>query len=78
MDIHSIETGFFSTDGGAMFGIVPCKVWSDIYPVDSENRCTLAMRVLFVDLGDRKVLFDTEVGVKKVNGIFSVKEKVIF
>jgi glyoxylase-like metal-dependent hydrolase (beta-lactamase superfamily II) len=69
MKIHSIDTGFFSTDGGAMFGIVSRKVWTRKYPVDEENRCPLAMRVLFVDLGDRKVLFDTGVGAAKVNGM---------
>ncbi|MDD4922697.1 MAG: MBL fold metallo-hydrolase [Bacteroidales bacterium] len=68
MNIHSIETGFFSTDGGAMFGIVSRKVWSGKYPVDNENRCPLAMRILFADMGEHKVLFDTGVGLKKVNG----------
>lgn len=69
MNIHSIETGFFSTDGGAMFGIVSRKVWSGKYPVDDENRCPLAMRVLFADMGDHKVLFDTGVGTAKVHGM---------
>jgi len=68
MNIHSIESGFFSTDGGAMFGIIPRKVWSGKYPVDKENRCPLAMRILFADMGEHKVLFDTGVGLKKVGG----------
>jgi len=62
MNIHCIETGFFSTDGGAMFGIVSRKIWTAKYPVDTENRCPLAMRLLFVDMGEHKVLFDTGVG----------------
>lgn len=68
MNIHSIETGFFSTDGGAMFGILSRKVWSGKYPVDSENRCPLAMRILFAEIGDHKVLFDTGVGSTHVKG----------
>lgn len=68
MNIHSIETGFFSTDGGAMFGVVSKKVWAAKYPTDSENRCPLAMRVLFVDLGEHKVLFDVGVGRVDVPG----------
>lgn len=68
MNIHPIETGFFSTDGGAMFGIISRKIWSGKYPVDSENRCPLAMRALFVDMGEHKVLFDTGVGSKTVGG----------
>lgn len=69
MKIHSIETGFFSTDGGAMFGIVSRKVWARKYPVSEDNRCTLSMRVLFADLGERKVLFDTGVGPAVVDGM---------
>ena len=66
MKIFTIESGFFSTDGGAMFGVMSRKVWSSKYPVDQENRCPLAMRCLLVDYGERKVLFDTGVGLKPV------------
>jgi len=69
MKVHPIETGFFSTDGGAMFGIVSKKVWSNKYPSDSDNRCPLAMRILFVDMGKHKVLFDTGVGAASVHGM---------
>lgn len=69
MKVHPIETGFFSTDGGAMFGIVSKKVWSNKYPSDSDNRCPLAMRILFVDMGEHKVLFDTGVGAASVHGM---------
>jgi len=69
MKIHPIETGFFSTDGGAMFGIVSRKVWSRKYPVNEDNRCPLVMRSLFADLGERMVLFDTGVGPAVVDGM---------
>lgn len=69
MKIHSIETGFFSTDGGAMFGIVSRKVWSRKYPVNEDNRCLLTMRVMLADLGGHKVLFDTGVGPAVVGGM---------
>lgn len=69
MKIHPIETGFFSTDGGAMFGIVSRKVWSRKYPVNEDNRCPLVMRVMLADLGERKVLFDTGVGPAVVDGM---------
>lgn len=69
MRIHPIETGFFSTDGGAMFGILPRKVWSSRYAVDDENRCPLGMRVFFVDMGKHKVLFDTGVGSTAIRGM---------
>lgn len=52
-----------------MFGIVSRKVWTRKYPVDEDNRCSLTMRVMFADLGDRKVLFDTGVGSAVVDGM---------
>ncbi len=64
MKIFTIEAGSFSTDGGAMFGVMSRKVWAHKYPVDEDNRCPLAMRCLFVDFGERKVLFDSGVGLK--------------
>lgn len=69
MKIHPIETGFFSTDGGAMFGILPRKAWTSRYSVDEENRCPLGMRVFFVDMGEHKVLFDTGIGTTTVRGM---------
>jgi glyoxylase-like metal-dependent hydrolase (beta-lactamase superfamily II) len=69
MKIQTIDTGFFSTDGGAMFGIVSRKVWSHKYPVNEDNRCPLTMRVMLADLGERKVLFDTGVGPAVVDGM---------
>ena len=64
MKLFTIEAGFFYTDGGAMFGVMSRKVWSRKYPVDADNRCPLAMRCLFADFGDRRVLFDAGVGNK--------------
>lgn len=69
MRIHPIETGFFSTDGAAMFGILPRKAWASRYPVDGENRCPLGMRVFFVDMGEHKVLFDAGIGSTHVSGM---------
>lgn len=69
MRIHPIETGFFSTEGAAMFGILPRKVWSSRYVVDDENRSPMGMRVFFADMGEHKVLFDTGVGSTTVRGM---------
>lgn len=52
-----------------MFGMISRRVWSSKYPVDEENRCPLAMRILFVDIGAHKVLFDTGCGNARVQGI---------
>ncbi len=67
MKLHKIETGFFSADGGAMFGTVPKVLWEKFYPADKSNFCTMAMRSLLVQLKDRLVLIDTGVGNKHLD-----------
>lgn len=40
MEIYSIQSGFFKLDGGAMFGVVPKKMWEKMNPPDEMNLCT--------------------------------------
>lgn len=65
MKIHTIDTGFFKLDGGAMFGVVPRRLWQRLHPPDEHNMCTWSMRCLLVELEDRKILFDTGIGNKQ-------------
>ncbi len=65
MKIHLIETGWFKLDGGAMFGVVPHKLWSQMNPPDENNMCTWSMRCVLVEDGDRKILIDTGMGDKQ-------------
>lgn len=62
LNIHSIHTGDFKLDGGAMFGVVPRLIWQKLYMPDSENRILLAMRVLLIRTKDRAILVDTGIG----------------
>lgn len=65
MKIHFIETGFLKLDGGAMFGVVPKRLWAKLNPPDENNLCTWAMRCLLLETDDRKILVDTGVGNKQ-------------
>lgn len=65
MKLHIIETGKFKLDGGAMFGVVPKRMWNKLNPADENNLCTWQMRCLLVEDGDRKILIDTGVGNKQ-------------
>jgi len=65
MKFHSIETGKFKLDGGAMFGVVPRQLWSKLNPPDENNMCTWSMRCLLVESGGRKILIDTGMGNKQ-------------
>lgn len=71
MRLHTIDTGFFKLDGGAMFGVVPKTIWNKTNPADAGNLCTWAMRLLLVEDGDRLVLVDTGIGAKQDEKFFS-------
>jgi glyoxylase-like metal-dependent hydrolase (beta-lactamase superfamily II) len=65
MKITVINTGFFKLDGGAMFGVVPRRIWEKLNPPDENNLCTWAMRCLLVEINDRKILIDAGIGDKQ-------------
>lgn len=63
-EIHSIETGHFALDGGAMFGVVPKPLWEKSNPPDEKNRIALAARALLLIGNGRKILVDVGNGNK--------------
>jgi glyoxylase-like metal-dependent hydrolase (beta-lactamase superfamily II) len=54
----------FRLDGGAMFGVVPRNLWSQVCPPDEQNRIRMNMNCLFVEAGKERVLIDTGIGEK--------------
>jgi len=71
MKLHSLNTGYFKLDGGAMFGVVPKSLWSRTNQPDDNNLCTWAMRSLLIEDGDRLILVDTGIGNKQTEKFFS-------
>ncbi|TWR31403.1 MBL fold metallo-hydrolase [Mucilaginibacter pallidiroseus] len=71
MKLHTIDTGLFKLDGGAMFGVVPKAIWQKTNPADANNLCTWAMRCLLIEDGDRLILVDTGIGNKQSEKFFS-------
>jgi len=65
MKLHTIDTGFFKLDGGAMFGVVPKTIWQKLVPPDENNLCTWAMRCLLIEDGNRLILIDNGIGDKQ-------------
>ena len=63
-EIHSIETGTFVLDGGAMFGIVPKTIWDRKIPADEKNRIDMALRCLLIVGNKRRILVDVGIGDK--------------
>jgi glyoxylase-like metal-dependent hydrolase (beta-lactamase superfamily II) len=71
MNLHTIDTGFFKLDGGAMFGVVPKTIWNKTNPADENNLCTWAMRCLLIEDEGRLILVDTGIGDKQDQKFFS-------
>lgn len=71
MKLHTINTGLFKLDGGAMFGVVPKTIWQRTNPADENNLCTWAMRSLLIEDGNRLILVDTGIGNKQDDKFFS-------
>jgi glyoxylase-like metal-dependent hydrolase (beta-lactamase superfamily II) len=71
MNLHTIDTGFFKLDGGAMFGVVPKTIWNRTNPADENNLCTWALRCLLVEDEGRLILIDTGIGNKQDEKFFS-------
>ncbi|HEY0896357.1 MAG TPA: MBL fold metallo-hydrolase [Sphingobacteriaceae bacterium] len=70
MKLHTIDTGLFKLDGGAMFGVVPKTLWQKINPADENNLCTWAMRCLLVEDENRLILIDNGIGNKQDEKFF--------
>lgn len=71
MKLHTINTGLFKLDGGAMFGVVPKTLWQKLNPPDENNMCTWAMRCLLVEDGNRLILIDNGIGNKQDDKFFA-------
>jgi len=64
LDLVPLSDGFFSLDGGAMFGVVPKALWQRRTPADDRNRIRMGMRPLLVRAGRLRVLIDAGIGDK--------------
>jgi glyoxylase-like metal-dependent hydrolase (beta-lactamase superfamily II) len=71
MKLHTVDTGFFKLDGGAMFGVVPKTMWQKLNAPDANNMCTWAMRCLLIEDGKQLILIDCGLGDKQDARFFS-------
>lgn len=63
--ITPVEAGRLKLDGGAMFGVVPKRIWNRLNPADEENMCRWIMRSLLIETDERKILVDCGIGFKQ-------------
>jgi glyoxylase-like metal-dependent hydrolase (beta-lactamase superfamily II) len=60
--VKTFEWGTFALDGGAMFGSVPKVLWSKLITPDETNRIPMALRSLYLEKDNMKVLVDLGMG----------------
>ncbi|PIF06082.1 MAG: MBL fold metallo-hydrolase [Draconibacterium sp.] len=57
-----VSAGYFHCDGGALFSVIPKKLWSKVYPADKDNFTRLALRCLYVETGKHKIIIESGIG----------------
>lgn len=62
MKLIPISAGNFHCDGGALFSVIPKKLWRKVYPADENNFTKLALRCLLIDTGYQKILIEAGIG----------------
>ena len=62
MKIIPISAGNFHCDGGALFSVIPKKLWAKVYPADENNFVKLALRCLLIETGNQKILIEAGIG----------------
>jgi glyoxylase-like metal-dependent hydrolase (beta-lactamase superfamily II) len=63
-ELLSLSDGFFSLDGGAMFGVVPKVLWERRAIADERNRILMGLRPLLVRTATKTVIIDAGIGDK--------------
>jgi glyoxylase-like metal-dependent hydrolase (beta-lactamase superfamily II) len=71
--VDILNDGFWRSDGGAMFGVVPKVMWERKLAPDDRNRVSMALRCLLIRDGRSTILVDTGIGDK-----LSPKDREIF
>ncbi len=62
IEIHTIFSGTIGSDAGVAFGVIPKVMWQKWVEPSADNKITMALRNLYVEDGDRKIIVDTGIG----------------
>jgi glyoxylase-like metal-dependent hydrolase (beta-lactamase superfamily II) len=77
IEVYCINHCFFRLDGGAMFGVVPKKIWSRLISSDADNCIKMAARSLWIKDRDKQYLIDLGMGNKwteKQRAIYNIQD----
>jgi glyoxylase-like metal-dependent hydrolase (beta-lactamase superfamily II) len=77
LEVLYLNSGTFSLDGGAMFGVVPKVLWEKKSPPDEKNRIRMRANSLLVRAQNKNILIETGNGTKwdaKQRAIYNVQD----
>ncbi len=76
-EVISLYENKFRIDGGALFGVIPKKIWAKLMPPDENNFITLEIHPLLIKTGEHNIIVDLGLGdalsdkMKKIYGVES-------
>jgi glyoxylase-like metal-dependent hydrolase (beta-lactamase superfamily II) len=79
--VTSLTDALFRLDGGAMFGVVPKVLWEKLIPSDPNNRISLRINPLLIQMQGKNILIETgmlegDAKFQKINAV--VRDQTIF
>ena len=79
-EITVLSDGFYISDGGAFFGVVPKVLWQKKIKSDDQNRIYAGLNSVLVRTGKQNILIETGIGNKlseKMKSFYQPKEKLL-
>ncbi|HLJ25700.1 MAG TPA: MBL fold metallo-hydrolase [Candidatus Angelobacter sp.] len=79
-ELTALSDGFYISDGGAFFGVVPKMLWQRKVKADESNRIYAGVNSVLVRTGKQNILIETGIGNKlsdKMKSFYHPKEKLL-
>lgn len=79
-ELTVLSDGFYISDGGAFFGVVPKTLWQRKVKADEQNRIFAGLNSVLVRTGRQNILIETGIGNKlsdKMRSFYEPKEKLL-
>lgn len=79
-ELTVVSDGFYISDGGAFFGVVPKTLWEKKVKADANNRIFAGLNSVLVRTGRENILIETGIGNKlsdKMKSIFQPREELL-
>ena len=79
-ELTVLSDGFYISDGGAFFGVVPKVLWQKKVKPDDQNRIYAGLNSVLVRTGRQNILIETGIGNKlsdKMKGFYQPREELL-